>query len=123
MKKLFLTAVFGMVGLSAMNAQEITFKEDVIDYGEVTKGSDGERTFTFTNTGDKPLVIKSVSTSCGCTAAEYPKPTDVIAPGEEGVIKVKYDTNRPNAFSKSISVYSNAVENGRKVLRIKGVVK
>ena len=123
MKKFLLTAAFAFVGMAAMNAQEITFEKEIIDYGQVVRGADGERVFTFTNTGDKPLIIKDVKTSCGCTAAEYPKPTDLIAPGQKGQIKVQYDTNIPNAFSKSISIFSNAKENGRKILRIKGTVK
>lgn len=123
MKKLLFTIAFGMVGLASSYAQEISFDKDVIDYGEVAKGSNGERVFTFTNIGDKPLIIKSVQTSCGCTVADYPKPTEIIAPGKKGQIKVSYDTNILNSFSKSISVYSNAVENSRKILRIKGIVK
>ena len=123
MKKFLFTAAFAFIGLASMDAQEITFDKDVIDYGEIAKGADGERVFTFTNTGDKPLIIKKVQPSCGCTAAEYPKPTELIAPGKKGTIKVKYNTNIPNSFSKSISVFSNAKENGRKILRIKGQVK
>ncbi|MBV7441915.1 DUF1573 domain-containing protein [Weeksellaceae bacterium TAE3-ERU29] len=123
MKKFLLTATFAFIGIATMNAQEITFEKEVIDYGQIAKGANGERVFTFTNTGDKPLIIKSVQASCGCTAAEYPKPTDLIAPGQKGEIKVKYDTNISNSFSKSISVFSNAKESGRKILRIKGVVK
>lgn len=120
MKKLFYTFAFALIGFAAMNAQEITFEEEVIDYGEVAKGADGARAFTFTNTGDKPLIIKRVKPSCGCTVADYPK--EPIAPGESGEINVSYDTNRVNAFSKTIEVHSNAVESGRKILRIKGKV-
>ncbi|MGQ1927963.1 DUF1573 domain-containing protein [Ornithobacterium rhinotracheale] len=123
MKKLLFAVSFAFVGLVAANAQEISFEKETIDYGEVAKGSNGERVFTFTNTGDKPLIIRKVQTSCGCTAAEYPKPTDVIAPGQKGQIKVRYNTSITNSFNKSITVLSNAVENGRKILRIKGVVK
>ena len=120
MKKLLLAAVLGLGTMTAIQAQEISFEQDVIDYGEVAKGSNGERVFVFQNTGDKPLLIKNVKTSCGCTVADYPK--TAVAPGEKAEIKVGYDTNRLNNFSKTIEVYSNAVENGRKLLRIKGVV-
>ena len=42
-------------------------------------------------------------------------------PGKGGEIEVKYDTNRPSGFSKTLTVYSNATESV-KVLRIKGIV-
>jgi len=111
MKK-FTTVLF--VGLLAvtLNAQEskakIEFKSDVIQYGQIAKGSDGTRQFEFTNTGDAPLIIASVYSSCGCTIPK--KPEAPIAPGDAGVIEVKYDTKRVGPIRKTISVYTNASE-------------
>ncbi|WNH08997.1 DUF1573 domain-containing protein [Thalassobellus suaedae] len=45
-----------------------------------------------------------------------------IAPGASSVIKVKYATNRTGAFSKSVTLISNAVNAPTKVLHIKGKV-
>ena len=45
--------------------------------------------------------------TCGCTVPK--KPEGPIAPGESGVIEVKYDTNRAaGPIRKTITVYSNA---------------
>ncbi|MGI9527987.1 MAG: DUF1573 domain-containing protein [Weeksellaceae bacterium] len=121
MKKFIYPFVLAFVGLAAVNAQEITFENEVLDYGNITKGADGHKSFTFKNTGDKPLILKSVKPSCGCTVADYPKTP--IAPGESGEIKVGYNTDIVSAFNKTITVYSNSTESERKVLRIKGVVK
>lgn len=121
MKKLVAIAIFLFAGL-AVQAQEVAkmeFKSEVIDYGEIEKGSDGLRVFEFTNTGNVPLVITDVSSSCGCTIPEKPK--DPIAPGKTGEIKVKYDTNRVGPIRKTITVYSNA-EEPAKALKIKGTV-
>lgn len=113
------------VGLMTMTitAQEkkaaITFESDVVDYGEVEYGSDGIREFNFTNTGDDVLIIARVYSTCGCTVPE--KPEDPIQPGENGVIKVKYDTKRPGPIRKTITVYSNASEVPY-TLKIKGSV-
>ena len=52
------------------NAQTITFDKTTIDYGTVKANSDGNRVFTFTNTGDKPLILSNVQPGCGCTASE-----------------------------------------------------
>lgn len=112
----------GLVSLT-MNAQEkvakIEFKETTIDYGTIEKGSNGLRTFEFTNTGDAPLIISKVSSSCGCTVPK--KPEKPIMPGETGEIEVKYDTNRVMPIRKTITVLSNA-DTPTVSLKIKGNV-
>ncbi len=107
----------------AMNAQEkmakIEFKTEVIDYGEIAKGADGLRTFEFTNTGNAPLVVTKVISSCGCTIPK--KPEEPIAPGDTGVIEVKYNTQKVGPIRRTITVLSNADE-PTKALKIKGKV-
>ena len=101
------------------NAQEFKFEKEIINYGKIAKGDNGERTFIFTNIGDKPLIIKNIQSSCGCTVPK--KPENPIMPGEKGEIKVSYDTKRLGGFSKTITIFSNA-KNARKVIKIKGFV-
>lgn len=121
MKKLIAIAVFIFAGyaVQAQDAAKIEFKSEVIDYGEIEKGSDGVRVFEFTNTGNAPLVITDVTSSCGCTIPE--KPEDPILPGKSGEIKVKYDTQRVGPIRKTITVYSNA-DVPAKSIKIKGRV-
>jgi len=121
MKKAVLFLFLGCFAL-AVSAQDkvakIEFKTETIDYGKVERGSNGVRTFEFTNTGAIPLVITDVKSSCGCTIPK--KPEQPIAPGETGIIEVKYDTNRAvGPFRKAITVTSNA-DTPTKVLKIKG---
>ncbi|WP_299670893.1 DUF1573 domain-containing protein [uncultured Polaribacter sp.] len=103
----------------SLHAQEFKFEKETIDYGKIVKGSNGERTFVFTNIGDAPLIIKNIQSSCGCTVPE--KPEKPIMPGEKGEIKVSYDTKRPGGFSKQITIFSNA-KTPRKALKIKGFI-
>ena len=98
---------------------KIEFKTDVIDYGTIEKGSDGVRVFEFTNTGNAPLIISDVKSTCGCTVPK--KPEGPIMPGETGEIQVKYDTNRVNPIRKTITVISNA-DTPTVALKIKGLV-
>lgn len=123
MKKMVLVLFVGLLTWS-VSAQEktakIQFKSDTVDYGEIEKGSDGVRVFEFTNTGDAPLVISKVSSSCGCTIPK--KPEAPIQPGESGEIQVKYDTNRVGPIRKAITVISNA-DTPTMILKIKGTVK
>lgn len=115
----FLAFNFG--SYSQTNGPKIEFKTNVVDYGEISRGSDGIRVFTFVNTGDEPLEINKVYSSCGCTIPK--KPEAPIAPGETGEIQVKYDTNRLGPIRKTITVNSNSTETPIVSLKIKGVVQ
>jgi hypothetical protein len=90
------------------------------DYGNIQQGANGECEFKFTNNGKEPLVITNCQGSCGCTVPQCPK--EPILPGKSGVIKVKYDTNRPGGIYKTVTVNSNA-KSGNVVLTIKGNVE
>ena len=123
MKKaiLFILLIFTPLGLySQVFGPMISFEMDTIDYDEITKGSDWVRTFTFENTGDAPLEIQGVRSSCGCTIPK--KPEGPIAPGEKGEITVRYDTNRIGVFRKTITVNTNVASVSIIALKIKGNV-
>jgi hypothetical protein len=73
---------------------------------KITQGEVVEITWKFKNSGDKPLVIADVHPGCGCTGAEGPsKP---IAPGKQGVITAKFDSeNYPGMQHKNVTVTAN----------------
>ena len=126
MKKLLTLSAFFVLNMAcfAQVGAKIEFlnKDNTIDYGTVTKEADsGIRTFEFKNTGDAPLIITNVQSTCGCTVPT--KPTEPILPGKIGKIEVKYNMN-PGPIRKTITVESNAinVESGRIALKIKGEV-
>lgn len=119
MKKLVLLAIVVLVSFAANAQAKISFKSETVNYGEIAKGSDGVRVFEFTNTGDAPLIVSDVKSSCGCTVPK--KPDGPIAPGASSTIEVKYDTNRVGPIRKTVTVYSNADE-PIKALKIKGEV-
>ena len=125
MKKIILIATLLINAVVfAQDGPKIEFKDkdNTIDYGKVTKEEDsGLRVFEFTNTGNQPLLIKDVKSSCGCTVPSFSK--DPIMPGKTGKIEVKYNMN-PGPSRKTITVESNAVnvDEGRVALKIKGEV-
>ena len=122
MKKTFIFLLFAFFTFQ-LYAQEktakIEFETTVIDYGTIEKGADGVRVFKFKNTGNAPLVVTSVKSSCGCTVPK--KPEAPVLPGETGEIEVKYDTKRVNPIRKTITVTSNA-ETPTVALKIMGNV-
>ena len=107
MKKLVLLFVVALTSFAIQAQQaEISFKAETIDYGQIAKGQDRVRVFEFTNTGNAPLIITDVKSTCGCTIPK--KPTGPIAPGASSTIEVNYDTNRVGPIRRTITVYSNA---------------
>lgn len=129
MKKIVAILFLGIISLTAKaqdaapadpNAPVFQFEEETIDYGKIEHNANGEREFVFTNVGKSPLVIEKVKGSCGCTVPT--KPTEPILPGEQGVIKVKYDTSRLGGFTKTVTITSNASEPVKRV-KIKGYIQ
>ncbi|HFX17970.1 MAG TPA: DUF1573 domain-containing protein [Flavobacteriales bacterium] len=121
MKKITFLLLFliSFQGFSQEKKAKIEFKQTEIDYGTINKNADGTRVFEFTNTGDAPLIINRVKSSCGCTIPS--KPTQPIMPGKSDKIVVKYNTHRAGPFRKTVTIYSNAVNNVV-ILKIKGKV-
>ncbi len=115
---LFSTSLFAQASEDS-NKGVFDFETETLDYGTIAHKSDGVRAFKFKNTGNAPIVITKVKGSCGCTVPTKPK--GPIMPGETAEIGVKYATDRVGAFTKTITVTSNASE-ATKVIKIKGKV-
>ena len=126
MKKItpLLFVFFFAAALSALTAQEkpkIVFEKLEHNFGTF-KESAGVQTysFKFTNAGKVPLLLNNVVASCGCTTPKWTK--EPVIPGGKGEIEVSYDpTSRIGSFAKTITVQSNA-ENQGVVLTISGTV-
>jgi hypothetical protein len=113
--------LFCLLVTSNLYAQEMTFETQKIDYGTIAQGANGERHFSFTNTGAAPLVINNAQKSCGCTIPTWPK--EPILPGEKAEIKVKYDTKRLGNFTKYVTITSNDPKNPTIRLNITGNIE
>ena len=131
MKKIALLLFVGVFGLSTYaqdqlatkkideNAPIFKFENEVVDYGEIARNSDGVKILKFTNVGKSPLIITNVKGSCGCTVPTRPK--EPIMPGDTGEIEIKHATNRIGAFSKTVTITSNATKPSV-VIQVKGKV-
>lgn len=76
------------------------------DFGTVTEGEIVTHTFSFTNTGEEPLIISDAKGSCGCTVPS--KPTAPIAPGEDGEITVQFNSkNKKGARNQKVTITAN----------------
>jgi hypothetical protein len=64
--------------------------DTVVNIGSLRSGEVVQYDARLRNTGTEPLVIKDISTSCGCTSVEYDK--QPIAPGAEGAFSLRFDS-------------------------------
>lgn len=93
-------------GMTAQAQPKAEFDKKTHQFGTILWKNPATATFKITNSGDKPLVISNITTSCGCTEAEWTKTP--IAPGASGTITTTYDAKALGRFQKSIGVYCNA---------------
>jgi len=108
-------------GAASMPTTSMQFAENAFDFGTIKQNTENLHVFKFTNTGENPLIIQTANGSCGCTVPEYP--TEPIAPGGVGEIKVKYSPgNQIGQQQKSVTIMANTVP-GETVLNIKAVVE
>lgn len=97
------------------------------DLGQIGPGNPVTTTFAVSNQGNGPLLIESVTTSCGCTTAQISSQT--IAPGASADLTVTFDpqahagatgqflryiylrTNDPTAPEVEVEIRVEVVEN------------
>ncbi|KAA3624743.1 MAG: DUF1573 domain-containing protein [Flavobacterium sp.] len=97
----------------------MSFSESEFDFGTIDQGTNVEHTFTFTNTGNAPLVIVDAKSSCGCTVPQFTKAP--VAPGETGEMLVKFNGSGKGQVSKTVTVTANT-QSGKETLKIKAFV-
>ena len=120
-KELYLEKLTGVKDDKTQTLQtELAFDRAEIDFRTFPKEEKKEGKFLLTNVGQKTLVIYDVITSCGCTKVEYSK--EPVRSGEATELTIRYDADEIGAFSKVITVYSNAVGSPHR-FRVKGLVK
>ena len=105
-----LLLVFVWLGTGLSVEQELKprleFEEILYDFGKIQQGNEVKHQFQFKNTGNTDLVIISLKSSCGCTAAIAS--TGPYKPGESGFIEVNYNSHGKFGYThKEVQVYSN----------------
>lgn len=89
------------------SAQLITFEKEKHDFGRFSPDKTQlTHSFSFTNEGSRPVKLKDVKTSCGCTTPKWPRKP--IEPGGKGHVKVVYDATTSNGyFRKKVTVVTS----------------
>ena len=95
----------------------VSLESTVLSMGDFSWQEERQGTFRLKNTGEKPLVIQDVVTSCGCLTVDYSQ--EPVQPGKEAVLRMTYKADNPGYFNKAATVYCNA-ENSPIRLRVSG---
>ena len=118
MKMLFLSI---LAALALVQDGNIKWDKTLHDFGDVSV-TDGPLTctYTLTNTGQEPIAIFEVVTSCGCTNVVWTK--EPIQPGKTGTVSATYkNEDGPMPFDKTLTVYISGIKRPV-ILRLRGVV-
>lgn len=88
----------------AQSNKMLEFNQTTHDFGTFSEDDDSRTyTFRFTNKSDSPVAIAKVTTTCGCTAAQYTRTP--VAPQQEGFIKITYNPKgHPGVFKRSVFI-------------------
>ena len=95
----------------------VSLEATVFSMGDFAWQEERQGTFRLKNTGEKPLVIQDIVTSCGCLTVDYSQ--EPVQPGKEAVLRMTYKADNPGYFNKAATVYCNA-ENSPIRLRVSG---
>lgn len=85
---------------------QFEFSESSFDFGTINEGDIVDHVFTFTNTGDAPLIITDAAATCGCTVPVWPR--EPIPVGGTGEIKVQFNSrSKPGVNNKTVTITAN----------------
>jgi hypothetical protein len=92
------------------------------DFGTIRQGEDATGTVELENAGDEELIIRRVTSSCGCTVAKID--TKKLAPGEITSLGITFESGkRYGKVAKAVFVASNDPDNRRHRIEVRGLIK
>jgi uncharacterized protein DUF1573 len=114
--------IFTLSILLAIAARaELKFEQTQIELHPAVGDKEAVGHFKYQNTSDKPVRIKSVRSSCGCTAAQTQK--DEIAPGDKGEVTATFKIgDRTGTQIKSVTVETDDPMHATTALVLKAVI-
>jgi len=117
---LIVTIAFLASTLGSLGQATISFDKTTQHLGFVHQGDTLHFTYTFTNTGNQPLIVADTKVQCSCTTVQ--KPDGPVLPGKQGIIKVSFNTSSAiDRQDRTVTVTSNASDS-TVVLRFKCIV-
>lgn len=123
LRAIILLIVFPLLALcgNVSGAPQIAIDHQFWDFGTITNGAILSHDYYITNTGDGPLIISNVVSTCGVCLHAYIDATN-LPPGAGTVIHAKLDLRvLDGAVSRGILVSCNDPQTPASVLELDGV--
>ncbi len=88
---------------------KIDLETDMFELGPVSNSKFTYKEMYVFNKGDAPLEISAITTTCPCTTATMTEGDNVIEPGGEGIMVIKFDPERAGGYFtlKKLTIHSN----------------
>ena len=128
---LFSSAAFAQIAPKPTNATPsvptgptttVKFEHTVYDFGTIRQGEKVQHSYTFTNTGNEPLILSNAKGSCGCTVPSWPK--EPVMPGETASITVEFNSqNKKGPRNQKVTITANTRPVAYTFLYLKGEVE
>ena len=106
--------------LPGVHAQRLELERTTVNLDTVAVKSKNVFEVAYRNTGDKPLVLKSITTDCNCTRIKWNKAP--VMPGESVKAQITFTPTAPGIFYKSV-FFAPAGADSIKTLILRGVAK
>jgi hypothetical protein len=91
-------------------APQLTLATYSVDLGKIKANTEAKKEITFTNTGKKELLLKSIQPNCTCITAHASK--NSLRPGDSSTITISFNPQaRSGTQQKAVTVYSNDPKN------------
>jgi hypothetical protein len=101
------------------NAPVFKVESTTVDLGKIKGSTQNEVEFKFKNDGKRDLLIRSLKSTCGCTAVQQGNQGVGIKPGESSSIKAVFNSGSYSGkVTKAIYVYTNDPKNSEVVLML-----
>ncbi len=94
------------LGLDGGQGPRVVVDTEEFDFGSMELDARDAHEFTIRNEGQSPLELREAGVSCGlCTEQSIKK--NVLAPGEQTTVEVRWHANKQGRFSQSASISTN----------------
>ncbi len=104
------------------DARVLVVNGETHDFGEMDMNKKYQHAFILKNTGDVPLAVEVLATSCKCTVADLP--TGDVEPGKTVEVVLEWTPKQmQGSFSHSAQIATSDEDRSVIVLRVKGAVK
>jgi hypothetical protein len=118
--KIFLVVAFIAAAVTSRVNCELAFEKTELELHPAAGDETAVGHFKYQNKGDKPIAIKSVTTSCGCTAASAKNSAD---PNEKGEVTATFKIgDRIGTQQKAINVVTDDPTHPTTTLMLKVVI-